>query len=187
IVGRMFDSGPSLTLAHGRSGLSAAFRDLRGRDRAGPDAPGCSDWLAESRRRALLADVGIGTIDQALLGILPTKHACLRLFGLSSKILIVDEVHEMGDPYLTELLAALLHAQAALGGSAILLTATLPMALRARLLEAFEAGAGRDPVAPQDPAYPALTAAGGAKRHDLPRHTGPRGAVDVQRLARAEA
>ncbi|MCA8879642.1 MAG: CRISPR-associated helicase Cas3' [Rhodobacteraceae bacterium] len=186
VVGRMFSSGPSLTLAHGRAGLSVEFRDLRGGDRANQDEPGCSDWLAESRRRALLADVGIGTIDQALLGVLPTRHACLRLFGLSSKILIVDEVHEMGDPYLEELLAALLRAHAALGGSAILLTATLPMGLRARLVTAFEAGAGRDTAAPADADYPALTVPGGAVRTDLPKTTGARGPVQVERLAAPE-
>ena len=187
VVGALFTAGPSLTLAHGRAGLSVPFRELRGADRANPDEPGCSDWLAASRRRALLADVGIGTIDQALLGVLPTKHACLRLFGLSSKILIVDEVHEMGDPYLEELLAALLHAHAALGGSAILLTATLPLRLRARLVGAFETGAGRTSVAPTDDAYPALTVAGGAARTDLPRQTGPRGPVRVERLSGPEA
>lgn len=103
-IGAMFDRGPSLTLTHGRAGLSVGFRDLIGGERPSPDEPGCSDWLAEDRRRALLADVGVGTIDQALLAVLPTRHSCLRLYGLSSKILIVDEVHEMGDPYLQELL-----------------------------------------------------------------------------------
>lgn len=187
VVARMFAAGPSLTLAHGRAGLSGDFRDLQGTDRRNPDEPGCAAWLAESRRRALLADVGVGTVDQALLAVLPTKHACLRLFGLSSKILIVDEVHELGDPYMAVLLERLLHAHAALGGSAILLTATLPLVLRARLVAAFEDGAGRVSPLPGDPAYPALTVAGGAARTDLPRVTGPRGAVAVQRVAGPEA
>ena len=187
IVGRMFVEGPSLTLAHGRADLSVDFRDLQGADRRNPDEPGCGPWLAESRRRALLADVGVGTVDQALLAVLPTKHACLRLYGLSSKILIVDEVHELGDPYMAELLTALLRTHATLGGSAILLTATLPLALRARLVTAFEEGAGRETTPPGDLAYPALTVAGGAACTDLPRLTGPRGAVTVQRLDGADA
>lgn len=187
IVGRMFATGPSLTLAHGRSALSDDFRDLQGADRSNPDDPGCAPWLTDSRRRALLADVGVGTVDQALLAVLPTKHACLRLFGLSSKILIVDEVHELGDPYMAVLLAELLRVHAALGGSAILLTATLPLALRARLVAAFEEGAEREVALPDDPAYPALTVAGGAARTDLPRVTGPRGAVVVRRIEGPEA
>ena len=166
-IAGMFDRGPSLTLAHGRAGLSVGFRDLIGRERANPDEPGCSDWLAEDRRRALLADVGVGTIDQALLAVLPTRHSCLRLYGLSSKILIVDEVYEMGDPYLQELLVTLLRIHAAMGGSAILLTATLPLGLRARLVAAFEEGAGRETSPSTDRAYPALTVAGAAAP-DLP-------------------
>ncbi|MDP5306426.1 CRISPR-associated helicase Cas3' [Paracoccus spongiarum] len=184
-VGRMFESGPSLTLAHGRAGLSVGFRDLIGRDRPSPDEPGCSEWLAEDRRRALLADVGVGTVDQALLAVLPTRHSCLRLYGLSSKILIVDEVHEMGDPYLQELLVTLLSIHAAMGGSAILLTATLPLGLRARLVAAFEDGADR-PAAPlTDRAYPALTVVGGGAP-ELPCHTGDRGAVRVRRIGSPE-
>lgn len=182
----MFLSGPSLVLAHGRAGLSVPFREVRGADRANPDEPGCADWLRADRRRALLADIGVGTVDQALMGVLPVRHASLRLYGLSSKILIVDEVHEMGDPYMEQLLQALLRAHAAMGGSAILLTATLPLALRARLVEAFETGAGRNTAPPADPAYPALTVAGGAVRTDL-RRTDPPRVVAVERLPDPEA
>ena len=89
----------------------------------------------------------IGTIDQALLGVLPTKFSTLRLYALSSKILIVDEVHELGEPYMQEELTQLLHAHAMRGGSAILLTATLPLAQRQRLVDAFESGAGRGSTA----------------------------------------
>ena len=59
IVGKMFASKPSVTLAHGRSGLSVSFRDLSERPVVGDDIV-CSPWLADSKRRALLADVGIG-------------------------------------------------------------------------------------------------------------------------------
>ena len=191
VVGRMYASGPSLTLAHGRSALSEAYRDVQlgqiGSEPCPPTDPGCAPWLTDSRRRALLADVGVGTIDQALLAVLPTKHACLRLFGLSSKILIVDEVHELGDPYMAVLLCELLKAHAAMGGSAILLTATLPMGLRNRLVAAFEQGAGRSGVVLADPAYPALTVAGGAARTDFARPIGPRGAVAVTRVPSVEA
>lgn len=67
----------------------------------GFDAPVCGDWLAVSRRRALLADIGVRTIDQALLAVLPTRFATLRNWGLSRKVLIVDEAHELGEPYLS--------------------------------------------------------------------------------------
>lgn len=180
VVGRML-AAPTLTLAHGRAGLSNHFRDLVTSGQKGEDAPSCTDWLAESRRRALLADVGVGTVDQALLSVLPVRHQTLRHFGLSSKILIVDEVHEMGEPYIGRELERLLQMHRAAGGSAILLTATLPMALRARLLAAY---GGDNP----GPAYPALTLAGGEIRAGFGPDTRPvKGPVRVERIAGDEA
>lgn len=179
-VGDMF-AAPTLTLAHGRAGLSVPFKDLVASGQRGEDAPSCTDWLAESRRRALLADVGVGTVDQALLSVLPLKHQTLRHFGLSSKILIVDEVHEMGEPYIGRELERLLQMHRAAGGSAILLTATLPMTLRARLLATYGGG---NP----GPAYPALTVAGGETLTDFAPDLRPvKGPVRVARLASAEA
>lgn len=182
MVSGLFTGPPSLVLAHGRAALSDDFRALRGGVGNTPDAPTCSDWLADNRRRTLLADVGVGTVDQALLAVLPTKHACLRLFGLSCKILVVDEVHELGEPYMATELAQLLRAQAMNGGSAILLTATLPIDQRAALIAAFEAGAGRSTLPDTDPAYPALTLAHGATRRDFAQTTGARGPISVARV-----
>ncbi|MBF0368982.1 MAG: CRISPR-associated helicase Cas3' [Magnetococcales bacterium] len=127
-------------------------------------------WLRDSRKKGLLAHVGVGTLDQALMGILPLKHQSLRLLGLANKVLIVDEVHAC-DQYLLELLQRLLAFHAAHGGSAILLSATLPRGMRAELIEAFARGRslaeGRDQNRPDSPpqntSYPLLTTSlGGA-------------------------
>ncbi|EPX84469.1 CRISPR-associated endonuclease Cas3-HD, partial [Rubellimicrobium thermophilum DSM 16684] len=117
VLPRLFDGAPSVTLAHGRAGLSEDYRDLALAREPDQDEPGPTEWLRDSRRRALLATVGVGTIDQALLAAVRAKHATLRQYGLSRNILIVDEVHEMGDPYMNVLLRQLLRIQAALGGS----------------------------------------------------------------------
>ena len=186
VARRLFDAPPSLVLAHGRAALSDGFRHVRHNWHVASDEPACSDWLADDRRRALLADVGIGTIDQALMAILPVRYGAMRLYALSSKILIVDEAHEMGDPYMAGQLAALLRAQAALGGSAILLTATLPLSLRKRLVDAFEEGAGRPAACPDDPGYPALTVGGGAHRTSFAQACSTRGSVAVERLSGGE-
>ncbi|MCX7889413.1 MAG: CRISPR-associated helicase Cas3' [Rhodobacteraceae bacterium] len=182
VLPRLFDGAPSVTLAHGRAGLSEDWRDLALRRERGQDEPGPTDWLRDSRRRALLATVGVGTVDQALLAAVRAKHAALRQYGLSRNILIVDEVHEMGDPYMGVLLRQLLRIQAALGGSAILMSATLPQGLRAELTAAFEEGAGR--AAPPDPgpAYPALTVPGVAAPA-VAAAPSARGPVRVERLA----
>ena len=158
---------PSMVLAHGASQLLDKFRDSVALSQQKPDknyarddisaTAYCNAWLADNRKKALLADVGIGTIDQALLGILPARHQSLRLLGLTGKVLLVDEVHAYDD-YMQSLLQALLKAHAAQGGSAILLSATLPEKMREQLLANFAEGRGiSGSVAPQNNDYPLAT------------------------------
>lgn len=91
-------------------------------------------WAAERANRFLAARVAVGTIDQALLGTLPVKHALFRAGVLSRSLLVVDEVHA-SDAYMTGLLDRLLANHTAIGGHALLLSATLGAAARARLLK----------------------------------------------------
>lgn len=153
---------PQFALAHSADWLKLRLEDINRRD-AGYDqdeepsaSRNCTAWLADSRKKALLADFGVGTIDQALLSVLPVRHQSLRLLGLSTKVLIVDEIHAC-DSYTGELLERLLHFHAALGGSAILLSATLPQSQRARYLKAFASGTGYDIRKPVSIAYPLAT------------------------------
>ncbi len=155
-IPHMFETAPTLTLAHGRAALSQDYRALHPGEDHTEDEAGPTEWLLDSRRRALLAQVGVGTIDQVLLAVLKAKHFPLRLFALSSKILIVDEVHEAGDPYMLEILGTLLRAHRQNGGSAILLTATLPIAQRNALLTAW----GEKPYETASYPYPSLTVSG---------------------------
>lgn len=186
VLPRLFAQAPSLVLAHGRAALSEHFRDIAASRARDTDEPGPTEWLLDSRRRALLADVGVGTIDQALLAVVRARHAPLRQFGLASKLLIVDEAHEMGDPYMGRLLQELLRVHAAQGGSAILLSATLDLGLRQRLTDAFAEGAAR-PTAPLvDRAYPSLILPGVATPAITARES-PKGAVQVRRLGDLEA
>jgi CRISPR-associated endonuclease/helicase Cas3 len=113
-------------------------------------------WIADDRRKAFLAEIGVGTIDQALLAVLPSRHAMLRLLGLSQRVLIVDEAHGY-DGYEGEELARLLRFHAALGGSAIVLSATLTARQRAALGNAFRSGLGAAPDDTGSPAYPLTT------------------------------
>ncbi len=151
------DSKPSIALAHGARHLSEPFRKIIEADFNQAAFPGqskdfenadegsatahCNAWIADSRKKTFFADAGVGTLDQALLGILPAKHQSMRLLGLSQRVLIADEVHAY-DEYTSKLLEVLLTFQAALGGSAVLLSATLPYKLRERLVKAFRKGLG---------------------------------------------
>ena len=168
IYKRLFACGarPPLVLAHGRAELMVSFRatilpppkpEADYLDGTEPAGAHCSAWLADSRKKALLAEVGVGTVDQALLAVLPARHQSLRMLGLLDKVLIVDEVHAC-DAYMNRLLAHLLRAHARAGGSAILLSATLPHSQRQELLNAFAEGAGIDaPVVSDQAAYPLAT------------------------------
>ena len=160
------DSQPSLVLAHGARQLRDEFTRSILPEMA-PDTPyaandegglaQCSQWLADSRKKALLADVGVGTVDQALLGVLPRRHQSLRLLGLARKVLVIDEVHAY-DTYTGTLLERLLEAHARHGGSAILLSATIPQSMRKRLLEAWERGLGTGrALQPRADAFPLAT------------------------------
>jgi CRISPR-associated endonuclease/helicase Cas3 len=59
----------------------------------------------------------------------------LRHYGLAGKVLLVDEAHAF-DAYMFRELETLLHAHAATGGSAIVLSATLARAQRQQLVDA---------------------------------------------------
>lgn len=126
------------------------------------------EWF-RPRKRSLLATHGVGTIDQALMGALHVKHSFLRLFGLAGKVLLIDEVHAY-DPYMRQILARLLRWCGALSIPTILLSATLPLARRQTLIQAYNPTAAPLPHASGvDVPYPLITVvdAGGNVR-ELP-------------------
>lgn len=163
---KLFAGDPSLVLAHGSSDLvdkfaSSVLPETREEhDHAQQDETAsarCAAWLADHNKRALLAPAGVGTIDQALLAVLHSRHQSLRLLGLYHKVLIVDEVHAC-DAYMQGVLEILLEFHARAGGSAILLSATLPTHMKQSLLDAYARGAGfKSAPGLSNDAYPLAT------------------------------
>ena len=164
---RQDEATPSLVLAHGGRHLDRDFQNslihpgqLPGEGQYGAgefDAEArCNAWLADNNKKALLAQIGVGTIDQALLAVLQSRHQSLRLLGLVGKVLIVDEVHA-SDAYMHTLLCQLLSLHARAGGSAILLSATLPANMRDELIHAFGGEPGESSAEPENLYYPLLT------------------------------
>lgn len=134
----------NIVLAHGKRRFHQGFKRLvatgqrttaQGQQEATRQ---CAAWLAQSRKRVFLGQIGICTIDQVLLSVLPVRHQFVRGFGISKSVLIVDEVHAY-DRYMHGLLAEVLCRQKAVGGNVILLSATLPSGVRNRLLQAWQA------------------------------------------------
>lgn len=99
-----------------------------------PEPPSLA-WFSP-KKKALLAPLGVGTIDQAELSALNVRHNALRMVGLAGKTIILDEVHAY-DTYMTTIIKRMLTWLAALGSSVILLSATLPKARRQELAQAF--------------------------------------------------
>lgn len=87
------------------------------------DARTGRDWFA-STKRALLAPFGVGTVDQALLGVVAAKHFFVRHFALAGKVVILDEVHSY-DLYTGTLIDKLIETLEGLGCTVIILSATL--------------------------------------------------------------
>lgn len=93
-------------------------------------------WFA-SAKRALLAPYGVGTIDQALLGIVAANHFFVRQFGLAGKVVVLDEVHSY-DLYTSTLIDTLIARLRELQCTVIVLSATLTRERRRQLLRLEE-------------------------------------------------
>lgn len=100
------------------------------------DARNGRDWFA-SAKRALLAPFGVGTIDQALLGVVAAKHFFVRHFALAGKVVILDEVHSY-DLYTGTLIDKLISTLENLGCTVIVLSATLTTKRRAQIISGFD-------------------------------------------------
>lgn len=141
-------SMPSIVLAHSAREMNQCFQQIKqdsfvlsndqlsyfGQDLTATAV--CNQWFTDNRKKALLAPVGVGTIDQVLLAVLAQKHQTLRLLGLYRKVLILDEIHTV-DSYMLALLETLLTQHLRNGGSAILLTATLSQIERQKLVNVW--------------------------------------------------
>jgi CRISPR-associated endonuclease/helicase Cas3 len=126
-----------LQLLHGATQLNEEFQELRladiHADQSSPEEGRirAAEWFTP-KKRALLSEYGVGTIDQALLSILPVRHHSVRLWGLANRVVILDEVHAY-DAYTGTLLHHLLDWLLAMGSSVVLLSATLPPRFRREL------------------------------------------------------
>ena len=138
----LFANQTNLVLAHGRAKYQQDFINLKqaclpqtaqGHEEAWVQ---CGQWLAQSRKRVFLGQIGVCTVDQVLVSVLPVKHKFVRGFGIGRSVLIIDEVHAY-DSYMYGLLEAVLEQQRLTGGSAVLLSATLPFEQKRQLANAW--------------------------------------------------
>ncbi|MDF3292369.1 CRISPR-associated helicase Cas3' [Streptomyces silvisoli] len=156
VLARQGAGGAGLTLTHSMAWLSKAYADddlvagprvmvcdgLENSTRAeGYQALMRPRWWLRGPKRPLLAQYTVGTVDQALMAVLPVRHNALRMLALSGKTFIVDEAHAY-DPYMQVLLGRLLCWLGAYGVPVVLMSATLPMSVSDRLIKEYLKGAG---------------------------------------------
>lgn len=126
-VRRMSHTSNSSRLIHGNSWLTDQTDGLlpvaTSGGSASDDARTGRDWFA-SAKRALIAPFGVGTVDQALLGVVAAKHFFVRHFALAGKVVILDEIHSY-DLYTGTLIDKLITTLEGLGCTVIVLSATL--------------------------------------------------------------
>lgn len=152
---RLPDSGggKSVYLAHGKARLNEEFQGLvRSAGRAwqrvdvATDVPAgrvsegaqVSEWML-GRKKGLLANFVVCTVDQVLMGALQMKHLALRHLALANKVVVIDECHAY-DVYMQQYLCRALEWLGAWGTPVVLLSATLPRALRDELVRAYQRG-----------------------------------------------
>ncbi|MFD1146010.1 CRISPR-associated helicase Cas3' [Saccharothrix hoggarensis] len=133
----------------------------------GRDHPEDSDVAARewfTRKKSLLANLGVGTVDQAAKAVIRSGHMFVRLVALSNKVVVFDEIHAY-DTYLSSLLDRLLMWFGRLGVSVVLLSATLPTRRRDELAAAWQSGLlgvlpRETPPLPPSSDYPRVTVVG---------------------------
>ncbi len=133
-----FSDSYVIRLAHGKAQFNEEYRTLLEGSRGIGESAGDAivhQWF-EGRKKSLLADFVVGTIDQFLLSALKQKHMMLRHLGLAGKVLVLDECHAY-DAYMNKYLDTALAWMGAYGVPVIILSATLPAHRRTELVNAY--------------------------------------------------
>lgn len=128
----------SARLMHGKAQFNDTFRNLAHGTNINMDEDTevfVHEWF-NGRKRAILDDFVVGTIDQLLMAALKQKHVMLRHLGLANKVVIIDECHAF-DAYMNSYLERALNWLGAYGVPVIVLSATLPFETRKMVIEAY--------------------------------------------------
>ena len=149
-------------------------------------------WF-NGRKKAMLSDFVVTTVDHLLFGAMRSPHLAMRHLGLSRKVVVVDEVHSYST-YMNVYLDRVLTWLASYGVPVVLLSATLSEARCTALVDAYRRGlrlAAGERV-PKRPApetvrapFPCLVAAGRERTEVVATSaSGRRSTVRVRRLTR---
>lgn len=128
----------SIRLLHGKAEFNEEYQNLICGINIDDDEDSSvivHEWFA-GRKKGMLDDFVVGTIDQFLLAALKQKHVMLRHLGLSNKVVIIDECHAY-DAYMSQYLNMALSWLGAYHVPVIVLSATLPIKKRQEIIDAY--------------------------------------------------
>lgn len=129
----------SIQLVHGKAALNEKYSNLLRRvNMDSSDKVVVNQWFS-GKKTAVLDNFVVGTVDQLLMMSLKQRHLMLRHLGFSKKTIVIDEVHAY-DAYMSQYLKIGLNWLGAYRVSVIILSATLPLAIRNELINSYMAG-----------------------------------------------
>ena len=148
-------------------------------------------WFS-GRKKSMLSDFVVTTVDHLLFGAMRSPHLAMRHLGLSRKVVIVDEVHSYST-YMNVYLDRVLTWLAAYGVPVVLLSATLSEARCSSMVDAYRRGlrlaAGERlhrrpaPESVRTP-FPCLVTAGEDRTEVVATASGRRSTISLRRLAK---
>ncbi|MDR2162671.1 MAG: CRISPR-associated helicase Cas3' [Clostridiales Family XIII bacterium] len=138
-IGETSECPNSIFLAHGKAHLNEDFVGIGVEDEnvgdEGEDNVVVNDWT-KGRKKGMLANFVVGTIDQALFMALKMRHLALRHLALAGKVIVIDECHAF-DAYMNGYLMKALQWLGSYKAPVVILSATLPENTRRQLIEAY--------------------------------------------------
>lgn len=141
-LSRELASNTSLRLVHSKAALNEDFTSLA-KNIYQDSIEGSvitNEWFS-GRKQTALDDFIVGTVDQFLLTALKQKHLALRHLGFTKKVVIIDEAHAY-DSYMMTYLEQALRWMGAYRIPVVILSATLPINRRIKLIENYMRGRG---------------------------------------------
>ncbi len=134
-------SQKTVYLSHGKSRYNNSFEEIPHLSSSDPEESIIRhDWMC-GRKKGVLSDFVAGTVDNVLMAGLKMRHLAMRHLGLCNKVIVIDEVHAY-DEYMGSYMEKALQWFGAYGVPVIMLSATLPIDRKKKLLSSYLMGSG---------------------------------------------
>jgi len=183
----------TIHLSHGKAGFNEDYQGIKMKtkmydyDRTwASEEVTVNSWM-QGKKKGILSDIVVGTIDQILMVGLKQKHLALRHLALANKVVIIDECHAY-DSYMSSYLELVIKWFGEYHVPVIILSATLPCSKRKELINAYlqKEDTFRTEVTAkweENESYPLITYSdGGEVKQEAPARSGRKQNVKIEVL-----